>query len=83
MPCYTYLLSILIIIPSQKLLECAPAIRVGKIARSALWLLAQFADTPARAEAALNMLSEIIPSLTTAEEKVNICKYLNSIYHTT
>ncbi|CAB3222703.1 unnamed protein product [Arctia plantaginis] len=53
----------------QKLLECAPAIRVGKIARSALWLLAQFADSPARAEAALNMLTEVIPSLTTGEEK--------------
>ncbi|XP_053600601.1 coatomer subunit beta [Plodia interpunctella] len=47
----------------QKLLESVSNIRVGKIARSALWLLAEFADTPARASAALDVLASIIPSV--------------------
>ena len=54
----------------QKLLESVPGIKVGKIARSALWLLAQFADTPARAKAALDALSSVIPAAA-GEEKVN------------
>ncbi|XP_026745255.1 coatomer subunit beta-like isoform X1 [Trichoplusia ni] len=53
----------------QKLLEAVPGIRVGKIARSALWLLAQFADTPQRAEAALEVLSSVIPSPTATDEE--------------
>lgn len=36
-------------------------IRVGKVARSALWLLAEFADSPSRAQAALNVLQAVIP----------------------
>ncbi|CAH0629153.1 unnamed protein product [Chrysodeixis includens] len=51
----------------QKLLEAVPGIRVGKIARSALWLLAQFADTPQRARAALDVLTAVIPSPTGAD----------------
>lgn len=57
----------------QKLLESITNIRVGKIARSALWLVAEFADSPERAEAALEVLSSVIP--TPSEEdtkKVNI-----------
>ncbi|XP_075972533.1 coatomer subunit beta [Anticarsia gemmatalis] len=53
----------------QKLLESVPGIRVGKIARSALWLLAQFADTPERAKAALDVLASVIPSPTGDENK--------------
>ncbi|KAG6447828.1 coatomer subunit beta [Manduca sexta] len=52
----------------EKLLEAVPAIRVGKIARSALWLLAQFADTPERALAALQMLADVIPAPTNHED---------------
>lgn len=53
----------------QKLLESVGGIRVGKIARSALWLLAQFADTPERARAALDALAAVIPSSVSGEEK--------------
>ncbi|XP_063380048.1 coatomer subunit beta [Cydia fagiglandana] len=52
----------------QKLLEAVPQIKVGKIARSALWLLAEFADTPERAEATLDVLAAAIPLPTTTEE---------------
>uniref|UniRef100_A0A2A4JRY4 Coatomer subunit beta n=1 Tax=Heliothis virescens TaxID=7102 RepID=A0A2A4JRY4_HELVI len=53
----------------QKLLESVGGIRVGKIARSALWLLAQFPDTPERARAALDALAAVIPSSVSGEEK--------------
>lgn len=53
----------------QKLLEAVPGIRVGKIARSALWLLAQFADSPERAKAALDVLASVIPSPTGDEKE--------------
>ncbi|KAI8439873.1 hypothetical protein MSG28_001341 [Choristoneura fumiferana] len=46
----------------QKLLEVVPAIKVGKIARSALWLLAEFADTAERAAATLDVLAQAIPT---------------------
>ncbi|CAH2063883.1 unnamed protein product, partial [Iphiclides podalirius] len=46
----------------QKLLECISNIRVGKIARSALWLVAEFADGPERAQAALEVLASVIPA---------------------
>ncbi|XP_061706706.1 coatomer subunit beta [Cydia pomonella] len=52
----------------QKLLEAVPQIKVGKIARSALWLLAEFADTKERAEATLDVLAAAIPLPTTGEE---------------
>ncbi|XP_068627553.1 coatomer subunit beta [Battus philenor] len=51
----------------QKLLESITNIRVGKIARSALWLVAEFADTPERAEAALEVLTSVIPTPTSDE----------------
>ncbi|CAH0668681.1 unnamed protein product [Spodoptera exigua] len=53
----------------QKLLEAVPGIRVGKIARSALWLLAQFAETPERAQDALDVLANVIPPLKGQDEK--------------
>ncbi|KAH9633916.1 hypothetical protein HF086_009729 [Spodoptera exigua] len=53
-----------------KLLEAVPGIRVGKIARSALWLLAQFAETPERAQDALDVLANVIPPLKGQDEKV-------------
>lgn len=53
----------------QKLLEYLPNIRVGKIARAALWLIAQFADTPERARAALDVLAGVIPSLDDNKEE--------------
>ncbi|XP_035430948.2 coatomer subunit beta [Spodoptera frugiperda] len=53
----------------QKLLEAVPGIKVGKIARSALWLLAQFAETPERAKDALDVLANVIPSLSGQEDK--------------
>ncbi|XP_063530044.1 coatomer subunit beta [Cydia strobilella] len=52
----------------QKLLEAVPQIKVGKIARAALWLLAEFADTADTAEAALDVLAAAIPLPTTSEE---------------
>ncbi|KAJ2938815.1 hypothetical protein O0L34_g18440 [Tuta absoluta] len=51
-----------------KLLESVPHIKVGKIARSALWLLAEFADSPDRAKAALDVLADVIPSPSNANE---------------
>lgn len=36
---------------------------MGKVARSALWLLAQFADTEARAEAALAAVAACVPTI--------------------
>ncbi|KAM3958230.1 LOW QUALITY PROTEIN: coatomer subunit beta [Aphomia sociella] len=51
----------------QKLLETVTGIRVGKVARSALWLLAEFADTPERAADALAVLASVIP--TPADDK--------------
>ncbi|XP_052751262.1 coatomer subunit beta [Galleria mellonella] len=53
----------------QKLLETVTGIRVGKIARSALWLLAEFADTPERAIAALDVLAAVIPTPSSGENK--------------
>ncbi|XP_028165988.1 coatomer subunit beta, partial [Ostrinia furnacalis] len=53
----------------EKLLECISQIKVGKVARAALWLLAEFADTPARANAALDALADAIPALEQSEEK--------------
>lgn len=44
---------------------------MGKIARSALWLLAQFAETPERAKDALDVLANVIPSLSGQEDKVS------------
>ncbi|XP_038213369.1 coatomer subunit beta [Zerene cesonia] len=52
-----------------KLLECVSNIRVGKIARSALWLLAEFADTEERAVAALEILEKVIPAPKSADAK--------------
>ncbi|KAJ0179108.1 hypothetical protein K1T71_004820 [Dendrolimus kikuchii] len=52
----------------QKLLESVTNIKVGKIARSALWLLAQFADTPERAKAALEVLASVIPSPSSGDD---------------
>ncbi|XP_022117722.2 coatomer subunit beta [Pieris rapae] len=46
----------------EKLLESVKNIRVGKIARSALWLVAEFADTPQRASAALDVLADLLPA---------------------
>ncbi|XP_049865553.1 coatomer subunit beta isoform X2 [Pectinophora gossypiella] len=46
----------------EKLLECVSHIKVGKIARSALWLVAEFADTAGAARAALRVLAGVIPS---------------------
>ncbi|CAK1577969.1 unnamed protein product [Parnassius mnemosyne] len=46
----------------RKLLESVVNIRVGKIARSALWLVAEFAETEERAQAALEMLCTVIPT---------------------
>jgi hypothetical protein len=40
-----------------------PQLKVGKVARSALWLVAEFADTPQRAAAALELLAPLIPAL--------------------
>ncbi|XP_072942042.1 coatomer subunit beta [Epargyreus clarus] len=53
----------------EKLLESVPAIKVGKIARSALWLVAEFADTDERAKAALDVLAAAIPMPAGGEEK--------------
>ncbi|XP_060800614.1 coatomer subunit beta [Amyelois transitella] len=53
----------------QKLLESVSSIRVGRVARSALWLLAEFADTPARAQAALDVLAGVIPTARPDDEK--------------
>ncbi|XP_045492678.1 coatomer subunit beta [Colias croceus] len=53
----------------SKLLECVSNIRVGKIARSALWLLAEFADTEERALAALEILDNVIPAAKNADAK--------------
>lgn len=44
----------------QKLVESVRSVRVGRPARAALWLLAQFADTPGRARAALHVLADVI-----------------------
>ncbi|KAL0839233.1 hypothetical protein ABMA28_016000 [Loxostege sticticalis] len=46
----------------QRLMESISQIKVGKVARAALWLLAEFADTPARAEAALEALASVVPA---------------------
>ncbi|XP_059061189.1 coatomer subunit beta [Achroia grisella] len=54
----------------QKLLETLPSIRVGKVVRSALWLLAEFADNNERALAALDVLDAVIPpSASTTKEQ--------------
>ncbi|XP_048480792.1 coatomer subunit beta isoform X4 [Plutella xylostella] len=47
----------------QRLLDSIGNIKVGKVARSALWLLAQFADTEARAEAALAAVAACVPTI--------------------
>lgn len=47
----------------QKLLESLGAIRAGRVARAALWLVAHFADSPARARAALQALQPLMPAL--------------------
>ncbi|CAG5019069.1 unnamed protein product [Parnassius apollo] len=52
----------------RKLLEAVVNIRVGKIARSALWLIAEFAETEERAQAALEMLTSVIPTPNSDEE---------------
>ncbi|CAK1551519.1 unnamed protein product [Leptosia nina] len=53
----------------SKLLESVSNIRVGKIARSALWLVAEFADTPSRAKAALDTLAGLLPSANSADSQ--------------
>ncbi|XP_063375229.1 coatomer subunit beta [Cydia amplana] len=53
----------------QKLVEAVPHITVGKVARSALWLLAEFADTPDRARAALDVFAAALPPPTGEEDK--------------
>ncbi|KPJ17106.1 Coatomer subunit beta [Papilio machaon] len=45
----------------KKLLESITSIKVGKIARSALWLVAEFADGEQRVQAALDVLASVIP----------------------
>ncbi|XP_013161736.1 PREDICTED: coatomer subunit beta isoform X1 [Papilio xuthus] len=46
----------------KKLLECITSIKVGRIARCALWLVAEFADSEQRVQAALDVLAEVIPT---------------------
>ncbi|CAH0397263.1 unnamed protein product [Chilo suppressalis] len=55
----------------QKLLECLPAIKVGKVARAALWLVAEFADTEERALAATQLLASLLPSPTNTDQEEN------------
>ncbi|XP_052738084.1 coatomer subunit beta [Bicyclus anynana] len=64
----TYLRHALHAFPDQrpkvyaKLLECISSLSVGKIVRSALWLLAEFADTAESARAALDVLAAAMPA---------------------
>ncbi|KAG7305224.1 hypothetical protein JYU34_009263 [Plutella xylostella] len=53
----------------QRLLDSIGNIKVGKVARSALWLLAQFADTEARAEAALAAVAACVPAIGGEQEQ--------------
>ncbi|XP_048480793.1 coatomer subunit beta isoform X5 [Plutella xylostella] len=53
----------------QRLLDSIGNIKVGKVARSALWLLAQFADTEARAEAALAAVAACVPTIGGEQEQ--------------
>lgn len=58
---------------------------MGKVARSALWLLAEFADSPARAQAALTALQAVIPDLSgnSDEDKVRLQLENESLQFTT
>ncbi|XP_045764016.1 coatomer subunit beta [Maniola jurtina] len=70
----TYLRHALYAFPEQrpkvyaKLLECISSIRVGKIVRSALWLLAEFAESAASARAALDVLAAALPALAQTQD---------------
>ncbi|XP_026491728.1 coatomer subunit beta [Vanessa tameamea] len=50
----------------SKLLEAVSGIRVGKIARPALWLVAEFAESGDSARAALDVLGAALPPLASA-----------------
>ncbi|XP_050681783.1 coatomer subunit beta [Leptidea sinapis] len=52
-----------------KLLECMKGVRVGKMVRAALWLAAQFADTPPRAAMLLDLLADNVPVAGDKEEE--------------